>query len=72
MSKSIGNTVLIKDLLKSFHPEVIKYFMIKTHYRSPITFTISQLSDSKIGLDKLYFCFRKFNFDFSQKINMEK
>ena len=71
MSKSIGNTVLIKDLLKSFHPEVIKYFMIKTHYRSPITFTISQLSDSKIGLDKLYFCFRKFNFDFSQKINME-
>ena len=71
MSKSIGNTVLIKDLLKSFHPEVIKYFMIKTHYRSPITFTISQLSDSKIGLDKLYFCFRKFNFDFSQQINME-
>ena len=71
MSKSIGNTVLIKDLLKSFHPEVIKYFMIKTHYRSPITFTISQLSNSKIGLDKLYFCFRKFNFDFSQKINKE-
>ena len=47
MSKSIGNTVLIKDLLKSFHPEVIKYFMIKTHYRSPITFTLSQLSNSK-------------------------
>ena len=71
MSKSIGNTVLIKDLLKSFHPEVIKYFMIKTHYRSPIIFTISQLSNSKIGLDKLYFCFRKFNFDFSQIINKE-
>ena len=71
MSKSIGNTILIKDLLKSFHPEVIKYFMIKTHYRSPITFTINQLSKSKIGLDKLYFCFRKFNYDFSQKLNTE-
>ena len=71
MSKSIGNTVLIRDLLKRFHPEVIKYFIIKTHYRSPITFTISQLSNSKIGIDKLYFCFRKFNFNFLRKVNTE-
>ena len=54
MSKSLGNFLMIKDVLKTYHPEVVRLFLLSNHYRSPIDFTDKALDEAKIGLDKIY------------------
>jgi cysteinyl-tRNA synthetase len=54
MSKSLGNFFLIRDVLKSFDPEVIRFFMLKAHYRSPINYSDAQLEEARSGLTRLY------------------
>ena len=54
MSKSLGNFFLIRDVLKSFDPEVIRFFMLKAHYRSPINYSDAQLEEARTGLVRLY------------------
>ncbi len=54
MSKSLGNFFLIKDVLKSFDPEVLRFFMLKAHYRSPINYSDVQLEEARAGLLRLY------------------
>ena len=54
MSKSLGNFFLIRDVLKSFDPEVIRFFMLKAHYRSPINYSDIQLEEARAGLLRLY------------------
>ena len=54
MSKSLGNFLMIKDVLKTFHPEVIRLFLLSNHYRSPIDFTEKTMEEARIGLDKMY------------------
>jgi len=54
MSKSLGNFLLIKDVLKSYHPEVIRLFLLSSHYRSPIDFNEKIMDDSSTALDKVY------------------
>ena len=54
MSKSLGNFFLIRDVLKSFDPEVIRFFMLKAHYRSPINYSDAQLEEARSGLLRLY------------------
>ncbi|MBT8358125.1 MAG: cysteine--tRNA ligase [Desulfobacterales bacterium] len=54
MSKSLGNFLMIKDVLKSFHPEAIRLFLLSNHYRSPIDFTDQAMDESSTGLDKIY------------------
>ena len=54
MSKSLGNFFLIRDVLKSFDPEVIRFFMLKAHYRSPINYSDVQLDEARSGLARLY------------------
>ena len=54
MSKSLGNFFLIRDVLKSFDPEVIRFFMLKAHYRSPINYSDAQLEEARSGLVRLY------------------
>jgi cysteinyl-tRNA synthetase len=54
MSKSLGNFFLIRDVLKSFDPEVIRFFMLKAHYRSPINYSDAQLEEARSGLARLY------------------
>ena len=54
MSKSLGNFFLIRDVLKQFDPEVIRFFMLKAHYRSPINYTDAQLEEARTGLQRLY------------------
>jgi cysteinyl-tRNA synthetase len=53
MSKSLGNFKRIKDLLKEYSGETIRYFVLSTHYRKPIDFSKSKLEESKISLEKL-------------------
>jgi cysteinyl-tRNA synthetase len=55
MSKSIGNFFTIRDILKGgVHPEVLRLFLIRPHYRSPINYTAAQLDEAKASLTRLY------------------
>ena len=59
MSKSLGNFVTIKNILKKYHPEVIRFFLFSTHYRNPLNFSFNGLDESKKTLDKFYDALRK-------------
>lgn len=48
MSKSLGNFFTIRDVMQKFHPEVIRYFIMASHYRSPITFSDTALKEAKM------------------------
>ncbi len=54
MSKSLGNFFTIEDVLKQFHPEVIRFFLMRGHYRSPLNYTDAHLEDARQALNTLY------------------
>ena len=54
MSKSLGNILTIKEILKEWHPEVLRLFLLSHHYRSPIDFSHEILVETKAGLDRFY------------------
>ena len=54
MSKSLGNFFLIRDVLQQFDPEVVRFFILRAHYRSPINYSDSQLEEARTGLVRLY------------------
>ena len=54
MSKSLGNFFLIRDVLTQYDPEVIRFFMLRAHYRSPVNYSDVQLDESRTGLVRLY------------------
>jgi len=54
MSKSLGNFLMIKDVLKTYHPEAVRLFLLSNHYRSPIDFTEKIMEEARAGLDKMY------------------
>lgn len=53
MSKSLGNFFTLKDVFKKFHPRVVRFFLISTHYRSPIEFSDELLEQAKNTLKTL-------------------
>ena len=69
MSKSLGNFVTIKDVLKKYHPEVLRLFFYLTHYRKPINFNENSINDAKNILDKLYESIREFD---ESKLEVDK
>ena len=54
MSKSLGNFFTIRDVLKRYDGETIRYFMLRTHYRSPFNFSDANLDDARNALRRLY------------------
>ncbi len=54
MSKSLGNFFTIRDVLKSFDGETVRFFMLRTHYRSPFNFSDANLEDARHALRRLY------------------
>ena len=54
MSKSLGNFFTIADVLKKFDGETIRFFMLRTHYRSPFNFADSLLDEARTALKRLY------------------
>ena len=54
MSKSIGNIVNVKDLLKKWDAEVVRFFFAQAHYRSPPDFSEKALKNTEKGLDRIY------------------
>ena len=54
MSKSLGNFFTIRDVMQQFHPETIRFFILSSHYRSPINFSDAALVESHASLTRLY------------------
>ncbi len=54
MSKSLGNFFTIRDVLKRFDGETLRFFMLRTHYRSPFNFSDHHLDDARNALRRLY------------------
>ena len=54
MSKSLGNFSTIRDILKRFDPEVVRFFIVRAHYRSPLNYSDQHLEDARQGLVRLY------------------
>ena len=54
MSKSLGNFFTIRDVLKHFDGETLRFFMLRTHYRSPFNFSDVHLEDARSALRRLY------------------
>ncbi len=54
MSKSLGNFIYIKDALRDYHPEVLRFFLLSKQYRSPLDFSRKDVLDFQAGLIKIY------------------
>ena len=54
MSKSLGNSFFLKDALKEYDGEVLRFYLLSTHYRSNFNFNTEDLASSKKRLDKIY------------------
>jgi cysteinyl-tRNA synthetase len=58
MSKSVGNFFTIRDVLKHVDPEVLRFFLLRPHYRSPINFSDTLVDESRTALARLYTALR--------------
>ncbi|MGH8746859.1 MAG: DALR domain-containing protein, partial [Burkholderiales bacterium] len=58
MSKSLGNFRTLRDILASFDPEVVRFFIVRAHYRSPLNYSDAHLQDAKAALTRLYTALR--------------
>ncbi|MAC48497.1 MAG: cysteine--tRNA ligase [Oceanospirillum sp.] len=54
MSKSLGNFFTIRDVLEKYNPEVIRYFLLSSHYRSPINYSEDGLKSARQSLERFY------------------
>jgi cysteinyl-tRNA synthetase len=58
MSKSLGNFFTVREVLNQYKPEIIRFFILSSHYRSPLNYSDEQLNDAKIALTRLYTALR--------------
>ncbi|HUO83068.1 MAG TPA: cysteine--tRNA ligase [Gammaproteobacteria bacterium] len=58
MSKSLGNFFTARDILQSWQAETVRYFLLASHYRSPLNYATDNLRQAKAGLDRLYIALR--------------
>jgi cysteinyl-tRNA synthetase len=54
MSKSLGNFFTVREVLEKFDPEVVRFFILRAHYRSPLNYSDQHLDDAKAALTRLY------------------
>jgi cysteinyl-tRNA synthetase len=58
MSKSLGNFFTVREVLAKFAPEVLRYFILASHYRSPLDYSDANLKAAKSALDGIYLALR--------------
>jgi len=61
MSKSLGNFFTIRDILKIYEPEILRFFLLTTHYRSPIDYSDQNLKEAEAALEKIYTTLKSIN-----------
>jgi len=58
MSKSLGNFFTVREVLARYAPEVLRFFILRAHYRSPLNYSDAHLDDARRALDSLYITLR--------------
>ncbi len=58
MSKSLGNFITVREVLKTHHAEAVRYFLLASHYRAPINYSDENLQQARAALDRLYTALR--------------
>ena len=71
MSKSLGNSFFVKDALRVYDGEVLRFYLLSTHYRADFNFKEDDLLASKVRLDKLYRLKKRVNESQNQTIHVE-
>ncbi len=61
MSKSLDNFFTVREVFEHFHPEVVRFFILKAHYRSPLNYADIYLKEAKLGLERIYNCLEKYD-----------
>ena len=62
MSKSLGNFFTVRDILKEYDGEIIRFFMLSAHYRSPINFADTLMEQAKSAVGRVYTCIENLEF----------
>ena len=60
MSKSLGNFFTVREILKKYDPEVVRFFIVRAQYRSPLSYSEQHLDDARQGLTRLYTAMKGF------------
>lgn len=60
MSKSLGNFFTIRDVLEKYHPEVVRFLLVSSHYRNPINYAEDNLIEARVGLERFYGALRDY------------
>ncbi|MGN0106211.1 MAG: DALR domain-containing protein, partial [Hominilimicola sp.] len=62
MSKSLGNFFTVRDILKEYDGEIIRFFMLSAHYRNPINFADTLMEQAKSAVERVYTCIDNLEF----------
>lgn len=68
MSKSLGNFFTIRDVIEKFHPEVVRYFIVSSHYRSPVNYSDVALKEAKNTLMRFYHSFKAYQAVYGEQL----
>ncbi len=71
MSKSLGNFKTVREIADAYGYEVIRYFLISSHYRSPINYNLDIIEQCKSALDRLYTCRESLDFALKKAEDIE-
>ena len=71
MSKSKGNFFTVRDIVSEFDPEVLRFFMLSAHYRSPINFDRKLIESAQSAVERVYNCIENLNFLLKNSENRE-
>ncbi len=72
MSKSLGNFFTVREVLKQYRPEVIRFFILTSHYRSPLNYSDEQLDEAQAALTRLYTALRGVDADASEQLDEQQ
>jgi len=61
MSKSLGNFFTVREVLDKFDPEVLRFFILRAHYRSPLNYSDKHLEDARLALSRMYTALKDFD-----------
>ncbi|MBG10152.1 MAG: cysteine--tRNA ligase [Gammaproteobacteria bacterium] len=61
MSKSLGNFLTVREVLASYKPEIVRYLLVSSHYRSPINYSENSLDQSVKAVERFYHCLKDLN-----------
>lgn len=70
MSKSLGNFILVHDIIKQVDPQILRFFMATTQYRRPISYSQATLEEAKANLDKLSHAYGNVNYRLKDAVPM--